>query len=116
VIPAIILACLLRVIVSTFAMAALSSLSKSTRYVAILYTGVLFFTDTMFLFLRGVTGSTRAAWVSLSGNMEILTDVMFRQAPRYETPVIVSVLVLAGVLAVAISVLERRVRGVEIVA
>ena len=116
VIPAIILACLLRVIVSTFAMAALSSLSKSTRYVAILYTGVLFFTEAVFGFLYGVTGSSRTAWVSLSGNMEVLTDVMFRQPPRYETPAIVSVLVLAGVLAVAVSVLERRVRGVEIVA
>jgi ABC-type transport system involved in multi-copper enzyme maturation permease subunit len=116
VIPAIVLACLLRVIVATFAMAALSSLSKSTRYVAILYTGLLFFTDSIFAFLYAVTGSSRAAWVSLSGNMDVLTDVMFRQTPRFETPAVVSALVVAGVLTVAVSVLERRVRGVEIVA
>ena len=41
--------------------------------------------------------------------------LVFRQPPRYETPVLVSILVLAGLLAVSISVLERRVRGVEIV-
>jgi ABC-type transport system involved in multi-copper enzyme maturation permease subunit len=115
VIPAITLASLLRVVVSTFTMLALSSLSKSTRYVAILYAGVIFFTEAMFGFLVLVTGSTRPAWVSISGNLENITDVMFRQTPRYETPAMVSVLVLVGLLAVAASVLERRVRGVEIV-
>jgi ABC-type transport system involved in multi-copper enzyme maturation permease subunit len=116
VVPAIILACLIRVIVSALAMMALSSLSKSTRFVAILYTGAIFFTDSMFVFLAFVTGSTRVAWVSVGGNIENITDVMFRQTPRYETPLVVSILVLLGLIAVSISVLERRVRGVEIVA
>jgi ABC-type transport system involved in multi-copper enzyme maturation permease subunit len=115
VIPAITLASLLRVVVSTFTMLALSSLSKSTRYVAILYAGAIFFTESVFGVLYVVTGSSRVAWVSISGNMENITDVMFRQTPRYETPAMVSVLVLLGLLVVAASVLERRVRGVEIV-
>ena len=41
VVPAVILASVARVIVSAFAMVALSSLSKSTRYVAILYAGII---------------------------------------------------------------------------
>ncbi len=41
-----------RVIVASFAMLALSSLSKSTRYVAILYTGAIFFTEAIFGVLR----------------------------------------------------------------
>ena len=41
---------------------------------------------------------------------------MFRQTPRYETPALVSVLVLIGLVVLSISVLERRVRGVEVVA
>jgi ABC-type transport system involved in multi-copper enzyme maturation permease subunit len=116
VIPAVILASLIRVIVSSFAMLALSSLSKSTRYVAILYAGTIFFTEAIFGVLRVITDSTRAAWISVGANLENVTDVMFRQTPRYETPVLVSVLVLAGLIALSVSVLERRVRGVEVVA
>ncbi len=97
-------------------MLALSSLSKSTRYVAILYAGAIFFTNAIYGVLAFITGSTRVAWVSIGANIENITDALFRQTPRYETPVIVSVLVLLGLLAVSISVLERRVRGVEIVA
>ena len=92
-----------------------SSLSKSTRYVAILYAGAIFFTEAVFGVLRVITNSTRAAWISIGANLENITDVMFRQTPRYETPVIVSVLVLLGLIAVAVSVLERKVRGVEVV-
>jgi hypothetical protein len=103
------------VLVSSFAMLALSSLSKSTRYVAILYAGLIFFTDRMADILSLITGSTRIAWLSLSRNIDNVTDVIFRQAPRYEAPVLVCILVLAGVVAVSISVLERRVKGVEVV-
>jgi ABC-type transport system involved in multi-copper enzyme maturation permease subunit len=116
VIPAVVLSSLVRVLVSACTMLALSSLSKSTRYVAILYAGAIFFTSAVFGVLTVVTGSTRVAWVSVGANLANLTDVIFRQPPRYETPVIVSVLVLAGLLAVSVSVLERRVRGVEVVA
>jgi hypothetical protein len=115
VIPAVILACLMRVFVAACAMLALSSLSKSTRYVAIMFAGVLFFTDALYAVLTGITDSTRVAWISITANMDNVSDLMFRQEPRYETPVIVSVLILAGLMAVCISVLERRVRGVEIV-
>ena len=115
VIPAVLLAGLARVVVSSFAMLALSALSKSTRYVAILFAGTIFFTEAVFLVLRGITNSTRAAWISVGANLENLTDVMFRLTPRYETPIIVSVLVLLGLIVVSASVLERKVRGVEVV-
>jgi ABC-type transport system involved in multi-copper enzyme maturation permease subunit len=116
VIPAVVLASLTRVIVAAVTMLALSSLSKSSRYVAILYTGAIFFTGAMYGVLRLITGSSRVAWVSIGGNLEVVTDFMFRQTPRYETPLLVSVLVLIGLVVVSISVLERRVRGVEVVA
>jgi ABC-2 type transport system permease protein len=115
VVPAVFLACLMRVLVASFTMLALSSLSKSTRYVAILYTGAIFFTGSMFVVMRIITNSTRVAWISIGANLEVVTDVMFRQPPRYDTPVIVSVLVLAGLMALSVSVLERRVKGVEVV-
>jgi ABC-2 type transport system permease protein len=115
VVPAVILASLLRVIVAAFTMLALSSLSKSSRYVAVLYTGAVFFTEAMYGFLLLVTGSSRVAWVSITRNLEQVTDAIFRHATQYETPTAISVLVLAALVVVSISVLERRVRGVEVV-
>ncbi len=69
-VPAIVLTSLVRVLVASFTMLALSSLSKSTRYVAVLYTGTIFFTEAMYGVLTLVTGSTRVAWVSITGNLD----------------------------------------------
>jgi hypothetical protein len=114
--PAVVMATMVRVVVASFTMLALSALSKSTRYVAILYAGIVFFSEAIYGVLLAITGSTRVAWVSIGGNIANVTDVMFRHEPRYETPVVLSMLVLVGLVVVSISVLERRVRGVEIVA
>jgi ABC-2 type transport system permease protein len=114
-VPAITLGCLLEVIIASSTMLALSSLSKSSRYAALLYTGAIFFTDAVFNALRVINGSTRMAWVSITANMAQVTDVIFRQPGRYETPWLVSLLVLVALVALSISVLERRVRGVEVV-
>jgi len=114
-IPSIILGSLVQVIVASTTMLALSSLSKSSRYAALLYTGAIFFTDAVFNALRLINGSTRMAWVSITANMAQLTDVIFRQPGRYETPWLVSLLVLVALVVLSISVLERRVRGVEVV-
>ena len=112
VIPAVVLASLVRVLVASFAMLALSSLSKSTRYVAMLYAGAIFFTEAMFLrAARSSPDRPASPGSPFTANLENVTDVIFRQTPRYDTPVIVSVLVLAGLIAVSVSVLERRVRA-----
>ena len=54
-------------------------------------------------------------WISITANIDQVTDAIFRIGPRYQVPVIVSILVLTGLVVVSISVLERRVRGVEVV-
>ena len=113
--PAITLASLLQVLLASFTMLALSSLSKSARYVAILYAGVLFFTKAMFGALTLITGGTRIAWVSFSDNLTQVVDVIFRLKPRYEVPWLVSLLVIIALIVLSASVLERRVRGVEVV-
>ena len=115
VIPAVVLASVLRVGVASVTMLALSSLSKSARFVAILYTGVIFFTESMYGVLTFITGSTAVAWVSIPANLEQASDALFRQPLSYDTPLLVSALALAGVVVLSISVLERRVRGVEVV-
>jgi ABC-type transport system involved in multi-copper enzyme maturation permease subunit len=113
--PAITLASLLQVLLASFTMLALSSLSKSARYVAILYAGLLFFTKAMFGALMLITGGTRIAWVSFSDNLTQVVDVIFRLKPRYEVPWSVSLLVIIALMVISASVLERRVRGVEVV-
>lgn len=111
----IILSTLLQVLVMSCTMLALSSLSNSPRYVAILYTGAIFFTTAIFGMTSAITGGTRVAWISISSNVSQVTDALFRQTPGYQSPWQVSLIVLLGLLALSISVLERRVKGVEVV-
>ena len=113
--PAITVGALLQALVATFTMLALSSLSKSSRYVGILYAGIIFFTAAIYGAMVAITGSTSLSWLSVGSNVTQVVDVIFRQAPRYSTPWQVSLIVVLGLVALAISVLERRVRGVEIV-
>jgi ABC-type transport system involved in multi-copper enzyme maturation permease subunit len=113
--PAITVAAILQAVLSTFTMLALSSLSKSARYVGILYAGILFFTAAIYAAMLAITGSTRLSWVSLGANLTQVVDVIFRLKPRYATPWPVSLIVILGLVALSFSVLERRVRGVEVV-
>ena len=115
VIPAIVLASLLQVLLASVTMLALSSLSKSARYVGILYVGITFFTGAIYHALYAITGSSRVSWISIGANVEQVVDVIFRLKPRYATPWQVSLLVIIGLVALSISILERRVRGVEVV-
>ncbi len=113
--PAITLFSFVQVLLASFTMLALSSLSSSSRYVAVLYAGAVLFTDAISGVLGLITGGTRVAWVSFPANLAQLGDVMFRLPPRYESPWIVSLVVVLALIAVSISVLEKRVRAVEIV-
>lgn len=114
--PAITLFSLLEVLVVAFAMLALSSLSTSSRYVSVMFAGAMFFTDAIYATLRAISGSTRTSWVSFTGSLNQVGDAIFRLPLRYDTPVLVSFIVILALVAVSISVLERRVRGVEVVA
>jgi len=113
--PAITVASLLQALLATFTMLALSSLSKSSRYVGILYAGIIFFTAAIYGAMFAITGSSKLSYLSVGSNLSQVVDVIFRLKPRYSTPWPVSLIVILGLIAVSISVLERRVRGVEVV-
>lgn len=115
VVPAITLFTFTQVLLASFTMLALSSLSTSARYVGVLYAGAVLFTDALYGVLHVAFGGTRLAWISFPANLAIIGDVVFRQPVRYDVPWSVSLIVIAGLIAVAISVLERRVRGMEVV-
>jgi ABC-2 type transport system permease protein len=113
--PAITVGSMLQVLVATFTMLALSSLSKSSRYVGILYAGIIFFTGAIYTAMYAITGDSSLSWLSVGASLSQLVDVIFRVEPRYTTPWPVSLTVIVGLIVLSISVLERRVRGVEVV-
>lgn len=114
--PAITLFSVVRVVAAASVMLALSSLSRSSRYVGVIYAGLIFFTQALSGVLRAVTRDSSMAWVSIESNLNQLGDVIFRLPPRADLPWIVSFGIVAGLVGVSALVLERRVRGVEVVA
>jgi ABC-2 type transport system permease protein len=114
--PAITLSAFIQTITVSVTMLALSSLSRSSRYVGVLYAGVIFFTQAMYGVLYEVTRDSGWSWVSFSANLSQVNAFIFRMRPAYDTPWPLSLLVLAAVIALSAVILERRVRGVEVVA
>jgi len=114
--PAITLYSLIEVVMVSMCMLALSSLSTNSRFVGILYTALIFFSKAVYGVLLAVTGSNSVSWISFGNNLAQLGDVIFRVPLRYETPWIVSLAVVIGLIGLSALILERRVRGVEIVA
>jgi ABC-2 type transport system permease protein len=114
--PAITLFSFIMVTMVASAMLALSSLSKSSRYVAILYSAVLFFTQAIYGVLFVVTRGSQFSWVSFPANLAQMGDVIFRLTPKYATPWPVALFMIVALIAVSAFILERRVRGIEVVA
>jgi ABC-2 type transport system permease protein len=114
-VPAILVATGIETIVLCLVMLALSSLSKSARFVGIMYAGMVFFTHALYGVVFVVTRNTKFSWMSLQGNLQHLGDLVFRVQPRYDTPAWATVAALAVIVGAAAFVLERRVRGVEVV-
>lgn len=113
--PAITLSAWIQSLTAAGTMLALSSLSRNARFTGVLYAGLFFFSDANFALLRLVTGGTSMSWVSVPASLEQLIDVIFRVDPRYDTSPWLSATVVAAVVALSVVVLERRVRGVEVV-
>jgi len=114
-VPAILVATCMEAIVLCMVMLALSSLSKSARFVGIMYAGMVFFTHALYGVVVVVTRKTTFSWMSLQGSLQHLGDLVFRVQPRYDTPAWATILALAVIVGGAAFVLERRVRGVEVV-
>ena len=114
--PAITLFAFIEIVVAASTMLALSSLSKSSRYVAILYAAVIFFTQAVYGVLYAVTRSTSLSWLSFSANLSQIGDLIFRQPQRYDTPWPLALLMIVGLVTLSGVILERRVRGIEVVA
>ena len=113
--PAITLFSFIEVTAVSAAMLALSSLSKSGRYVAVLYAAVTFFSQAIFGVVTAATRSTQLSWISYTADLAQVGDLIFRLPLRYATPWPVSLLMIALLIFASGWVLERRIRGVEVV-
>ena len=83
--PAITLFSLVQVLLASTTMLALSSMSKSSRFVGVMYAGLFFFTTALFNALRGITGTQlRLRGCRRRAALEQLGDVIFRLQPRYQ--------------------------------
>jgi ABC-2 type transport system permease protein len=114
--PAITLVAFIETSVAAVSMLALSSLSNSSRYVGILYTSLIFFSQALFGVLQFVTGGSNIAWVSVQADLSQMTHAIFRQPLQYDTPWPIALLVLLLLIGLSGLVLEKRVRAVEVVA
>jgi ABC-2 type transport system permease protein len=113
--PAITLFSAILVLAAAFVMLALSSLSKSRRFVAMMYTGAIIFTAAMYQALRNITGSDTWAWISPEDVLDVIAAVIFRSSGTPPIPMPAALLVVAVLIGASVWVLERRVRGVEVV-
>jgi ABC-2 type transport system permease protein len=114
--PAITVFAFIQAIAVSLAMLALSSLSNSSRYVGILYAALIFFSQAIYGVVLLITRDSRLAWLSMPSNLAQIGDAIFGLPLRYRMPLPVAFLAVAVLIGVSIYILERRVRGVEVVA
>jgi hypothetical protein len=115
-VPAITMTALLQIGLASMTMLALSSLSRSRRFAAMLYALVAIFAGAVGRVLQTTTG--HAGWVLLSpqNTLAILTDALFGLPADSDVPVAIAVFAIAALLGLCAIVLERRVRAVDVVA
>ena len=113
-VPAITITSVLQVALASMTMLALSSLSRSRRFAAMLYALVTIFAGAVGGVLQTATGA--AGWVLLSpqNTLRVVTDALFGIEP--EIPVTIALFAIVALMTVCIAVLERRVRDVDVVA
>jgi ABC-type transport system involved in multi-copper enzyme maturation permease subunit len=113
--PAITLVSVLQAAAVSFMMLALSSMSTSSRYAGILYASVMFLSQAIYGIIHAVTASSSMAWISFSANQAQVGAAIFRLSPRYDMPWLVSLAVILALIGLSALVLDRRVRGLDVV-
>lgn len=114
--PAITVFSFIQVIAVAAAMLALSSLSKSSRYVGVLYAGLIFFSQAVYGIVYGITRDSHLAWISLPSDLAQIGDAIFRLPLRFNMSLPVAFVAVGALIIASGVILEKRVRGVEVVA
>lgn len=114
--PAITLYTVIEAVMGGTSMLALSSLSRSSRYVGILYAGLIFFSEALFGVLQAATGQAWWSFISIANDLNQVGDLIFQVRVRSPAPWPLAVLMVVALIVASVVVLDRRVRGVEVVA
>ena len=93
----------------------LSSLSKNRRYVAILIWGLYIFSDILFGILYGIFRNPYFSLVSIKADVQQVCAALFGQKMFFDVPWGYALAVLGGACILAVFILQKRVRGVEII-
>ncbi len=99
----------------TFYTLLLSSLNKNRRYVAVLIFGLYMFTDILFGIFHGIFRNPYFALLSIKNNLKQVGAALFGQEPQYDIPWVLSLLILAAFCTFSAFVLNKKIRGVEVV-
>lgn len=113
--PAITLYSAIQVSAVGLTMLALSSLSRSSRYVAVMYAGLIFFSQAVYGIVNGLTRDSTLAWLSMPLNLQQVGDAIFRLELRFHMPVWSAFLAIGLLIVASIGILAKRVRGIEVV-
>jgi ABC-type transport system involved in multi-copper enzyme maturation permease subunit len=115
-VPAITITSVLQVALASMTMLALSSLSRSRRFAAMLYALVAIFAGVIQRVLQTATGA--GTWVLLSpqNTLAVVTDALFGVEPETQISVAVALMAVIALLGMCVVVLEQRIRAVDVVA
>jgi ABC-2 type transport system permease protein len=115
-IPAITLASILQVGLAVMMMLALSSLSRSRLFAAMMYAGIVIFAGLLDGALERVTGNPAWVLISPQNTLLLIIDAIFGVPPDDMALLALAVAALAILLAACLFILERRVHAVDVVA
>jgi ABC-2 type transport system permease protein len=114
--PAITVFSFIQVAAMAMVMLALSSMSNSSRFVGTMYAALNFFSQGIYGFVLAVTRDSSFAWLSMPLNLAQIGDAIFGLPLRYRMPVPMAFLAITVLVGASVFILERQVRGVEVVA
>jgi ABC-type transport system involved in multi-copper enzyme maturation permease subunit len=92
-----------------------SSLGKNRRYVSILLFLIYLFSDIFFGIFYGLFRQPAFCLMSIKCNLQQVGAAIFRVPGRYDVPWLYSALVLIAIAGAAAFVLQRKIRGVEVI-
>jgi ABC-type transport system involved in multi-copper enzyme maturation permease subunit len=93
----------------------MSAVSKNSRYVFILVFGVYYFSAVLFGILQGIFRTPAMALFSVPSNLQQAGALIFGQKPPHDVPAVWSFVVLAAICLFSLVVLDRKIRGVEVI-
>jgi hypothetical protein len=81
-----------------------------------MYAGLLFFSQALYGIVYAITRDSRLGWISVAGDLNRIGDAIFSVPTRLQMPVPIACVAVAALITLSAVILEKRVRGVEVVA